>query len=98
MRHWPAPDAPVLLENIKFPEPVVEVAVEPNTKADQDKMGEALRKLAQEDPTFQVQVDDQLGQTIIKGMGELHLEVLVDRMMREYGVEANVGRPRGGLS
>jgi elongation factor G len=89
-----APDNPILLETIKFPDPVIEVAVEPNSKADQDKMGIALRKLAQEDPTFKVEVDDQLGQTKIKGMGELHLEVLVDRMMREYGVEATVGRPR----
>jgi elongation factor G len=89
-----APEAPIVLENIKFPDPVIEVAVEPNSKADQDKMGMALRKLAQEDPTFKVEVDDQLGQTKIKGMGELHLEVLIDRMMREYGVEATVGRPR----
>jgi len=89
-----APNDPILLENIKFPEPVVEVAIEPNTKADQDKMGVGLRKLAEEDPTFQIEVDDQLGQTKIKGMGELHLEVLVDRLMREHGVEATVGRPR----
>ncbi len=89
-----APNDQILLENITFPEPVVEVAIEPNTKADQDKMGMGLRKLAEEDPTFQIEVDDQLGQTKIKGMGELHLEVLVDRLMREYGVEATVGRPR----
>jgi elongation factor G len=89
-----APDAPVILETIKFPDPVIEVAVEPNSKADQDKMGMALRKLANEDPTFQIEVDDQLGQTKLKGMGELHLEVLIDRLMREYGVEATVGRPR----
>ena len=89
-----APGDPILLENISFPDPVVEVAIEPNTKADQDKMGMGLRKLAEEDPTFQIEVDDQLGQTKIKGMGELHLEVLVDRLMREYGVEARVGRPR----
>ncbi len=89
-----APNDPILLENITFPDPVVEVAIEPNTKADQDKMGIGLRKLAEEDPTFQIEVDDQLGQTKIKGMGELHLEVLVDRLMREYGVEARVGRPR----
>ena len=89
-----APNKPILLENISFPDPVVEVAIEPNTKADQDKMGLGLRKLAEEDPTFQIEVDDQLGQTKIKGMGELHLEVLVDRLMREYGVEATVGRPR----
>lgn len=89
-----APNDPIMLENITFPEPVVEVAIEPNTKADQDKMGVGLRKLAEEDPTFQIEVDDQLGQTKIKGMGELHLEVLVDRLMREHGVEATVGRPR----
>ena len=88
------PNSPVLLENISFPDPVVEVAIEPNSKADQDKMGIGLRRLAEEDPTFQIEVDDQLGQTKIKGMGELHLEVLVDRLMREYGVEARVGRPR----
>lgn len=87
-------DAPVLLEKIKFPKPVIQVAIEPNTKADQDKMGEALRKLAEEDPTFVVSVDDQLGQTIIAGMGELHLEVLVDRLMREFKVGATVGKPR----
>src|SRR5690606_8844672 len=85
---------PVILEKISFPEPVIEVAIEPNTKSDQDKMGEALRRLAEEDPTFKVQVDDKHGQTKIKGMGELHLEVLVDRMMREFGVQATVGRPR----
>ncbi len=85
---------PIVLEKITFPEPVIEVAIEPNTKADQDKMGEALRRLAEEDPTFKIEVDDKLGQTKIRGMGELHLEVLVDRMMREFGVEANVGRPR----
>ncbi len=87
-------DAPILLEKIKFPKPVIQVAIEPNTKADQDKMGEALRKLAEEDPTFVVSVDDQLGQTIIAGMGELHLEVLVDRLMREFKVDATVGKPR----
>jgi elongation factor G len=85
---------PIILENITFPEPVIEVAIEPNSKADQDKMGIGLRKLAEEDPTFKVEVDSQLGQTKIKGMGELHLEVLVDRLMREYGVQARVGRPR----
>ncbi len=89
-----APGDPIILENISFPAPVVEVAIEPNTKADQDRMGMGLRKLAEEDPTFRIEVDDQLGQTKIKGMGELHLEVLVDRLMREYGVEARVGRPR----
>ncbi len=88
------PDKPVLLERIAFPEPVIEVAIEPNSKADQDKMGIALRRLAEEDPTFKIEVDDKLSQTKIKGMGELHLEVLVDRMMREFGVQATVGRPR----
>jgi elongation factor G len=86
--------APIVLENIKFPEPVIEVAIEPNSKADQDKMALGLKKLAEEDPTFKVEVDASLGQTKIKGMGELHLEVLVDRLMREYGVQATVGRPR----
>lgn len=87
-------NSPVVLENIKFPDPVIEVAIEPNSKADQDKMALGLRKLAEEDPTFKVEVDAALGQTKIKGMGELHLEVLVDRLMREYGVQATVGRPR----
>ncbi len=85
---------PIVLEQITFPEPVISVAVEPKTKADQDKMGIALRKLAEEDPTFRVHSDEQLGQTIIEGMGELHLEVLVERMRREHKVEATVGRPR----
>lgn len=85
---------PIVLEKISFPEPVIEVAIEPNTKADQDKMGNALRRLAEEDPTFKIEVDEKLGQTKIKGMGELHLEVLVDRMQREFGVQATVGRPR----
>ena len=85
---------PVVLENITFPAPVIEVAVEPDSKADHDKMGLALRRLAEEDPTFKVEIDDKLGQTRIKGMGELHLEVLVDRLMREFGVHAKVGRPR----
>jgi len=88
------PNNQIVLENISFPEPVIEVAVEPNSQADQDKMALALRRLAEEDPTFKVEVDDKLGQTKIKGMGELHLEILVDRMKREYGVEATVGRPR----
>ena len=88
------PDHQIVLERISFPAPVIEVAIEPNTKADQDKMGVALRRLAEEDPTFLIEVDDKLGQTKIKGMGELHLEVLVDRMMREFGVQATVGRPR----
>ncbi len=89
-----APNDPIVLENISFPEPVIEVAVEPESKADQDKMGIALRRLAEEDPTFRVVVDDKLGQTKIAGMGELHLEVLVDRLMREFSVKASVGRPR----
>jgi elongation factor G len=87
-------DHQIVLEKISFPEPVIEVAIEPNSKADQDKMGVALRRLAEEDPTFKIEVDDKLGQTKIKGMGELHLEVLVDRMMREFNVGATVGRPR----
>jgi elongation factor G len=86
--------APIVLEAIDFPEPVISVAIEPKTKADQDKMAEALRKLAEEDPTFVVTVDETLGQTLIQGMGELHLEVLVDRMLREFKVGARVGRPR----
>src|SRR5690606_35791454 len=88
------PDNPIVLERISFPEPVIEVAIEPNTKGDQDKMGEALRRLAEEDPTFKVEVDDKLGQTKIRGMGELHLEALADRTMREFGVQATVGRRR----
>jgi elongation factor G len=85
---------PVLLESIKFPEPVISVAIEPKTTADQEKMGEALRKLSEEDPTFQVRTDETTAQTIISGMGELHLDVLVDRMLREFKVMANVGKPR----
>src|SRR5258705_485939 len=85
---------PIVLESIDFPKPVIEVAVEPKTKADQEKMGMALAKLAQEDPTFRVRTDIDSGQTIIAGMGELHLEIFVDRMMREYKVEANVGKPQ----
>jgi len=84
----------VVLENITFPEPVISIAIEPKSTADQDKMGEALRKLAEEDPTFRVRSDENTGQTIISGMGELHLDVLVDRMLREFKVQANVGRPR----
>lgn len=87
-------DDPVVLENIKFPEPVISVAIEPKTKADQDKMGIALSRLAEEDPTFRLNTDQETGQTIIRGMGELHLEVIVDRMMREFKVEANVGKPQ----
>ena len=88
------PSAPVVLESIRFPEPVISVAIEPKTKADQDKMGIALGRLAEEDPTFRVHYDEETGQTIISGMGELHLDVLVDRMKREYSVDANVGRPQ----
>ena len=84
----------VILENITFPEPVISVAIEPKTMADQDKMSEALHKLSEEDPTFQVRSDQETGQTIISGMGELHLEVLVDRMLREFRVQARVGRPQ----
>src|SRR5438876_10133700 len=89
-----APDRPIRLETIEFPEPVIKVAIEPKTKADQEKMATALARLAEEDPTFQVRTNEETGQTEISGMGELHLEVLVDRMLREYGVEANVGRPQ----
>ncbi len=88
------PNYPVVLESIKFPEPVIWVALEPKTKADQDRMGVALQRLAEEDPTFRVRTDEETGQTIIAGMGELHLEVLVDRMLREYKVHAKVGRPQ----
>jgi elongation factor G len=84
----------VILESIRFPEPVISVAIEPRTQADQDKLNEALHRLAEEDPTFQVRTDDQTGQLIISGMGELHLEVLVDRMLREFRVMANVGKPQ----
>ena len=84
----------VVLENISFPEPVISIAIEPKSTADQEKMGEALRKLSEEDPTFRVRSDENTGQTIISGMGELHLDVLVDRMLREFKVQANVGRPR----
>lgn len=87
-------DAPILLEKMTFPEPVIAVAVEPKTKADQDKMGSALARLAQEDPSFRVSTDTESGQTIISGMGELHLEILVDRMKREFNVVANVGAPQ----
>ena len=89
-----APDKPVKLETIVFPEPVIKVAVEPKTKSDQEKMSVALGRLAEEDPTFQVQTNEETGQTEISGMGELHLEVLVDRMRREFNVEANVGKPQ----
>jgi elongation factor G len=85
---------PIILEAMRFPNPVIDVAVEPKTKADQDKMGIALQKLAEEDPTFRVRTDPETSQTIIAGMGELHLEIIVDRMKREFKVEANVGRPQ----
>jgi elongation factor G len=87
-------DNPIILEAMKFPAPVIDVAIEPKTKADQDKLGIALNKLAEEDPTFRVHTDAETGQTIISGMGELHLEIIVDRMMREFKVDANVGRPQ----
>jgi elongation factor G len=87
-------DEPVLLESIEFPAPVIHVAVEPKTKVDQEKMGIALQKLAQEDPTFRIHTDPDSGQTIISGMGELHLEIIIDRMMREFSVQANVGKPQ----
>src|SRR5580692_744527 len=85
---------PIILESIEFPAPVISVAIEPKTKADQDKLGNALQKLSQEDPTFRVHTDPDTGQTLISGMGELHLEIIVDRMMREFGVQATVGRPQ----
>jgi len=88
------PAKPVILERMEFPEPVIEVAVEPKTKGDQEKLGVALHRLAQEDPSFRVSVDHESGQTIIKGMGELHLDIIVDRMRREFNVEANVGAPQ----
>ncbi|WP_395612304.1 elongation factor G [Allosphingosinicella sp.] len=89
-----APSAPIILERMEFPDPVIELSVEPKTKADQEKMGIALNRLAREDPSFRVSTDHESGQTIIKGMGELHLEILVDRMKREFKVEANVGAPQ----
>jgi elongation factor G len=89
-----APDGPIILESITFPEPVISVAIEPRTTIDQDKMANALQRLAEEDPTFRVRIDENTGQTLISGMGELHLEVLVDRMLREFKVGANVGKPR----
>ena len=89
-----APDAPIELETITFPEPVIAVAIEPKTKVDQEKMGAALARLGEEDPTFQIESDEETGQTLIHGMGELHLEVIVDRMLREFKVDANVGKPQ----
>jgi elongation factor G len=88
------PATPILLESIEFPEPPVSIAVEPKTKADQEKMGIALQRLAEEDPTFRIHTDDETGQTIMSGMGELHLDILVDRMKREFNVEANIGEPQ----
>jgi elongation factor G len=87
-------DDPVIMERIIFPEPVIQIAIEPKTKADQDKLSDALSKLSDEDPTFKVKVDEETGQTLISGMGELHLEILVDRMKREFKVEANIGKPQ----
>lgn len=89
-----AEDRPILLESLEFPEPVINLAVEPKSKADQDKLGSALQRLAEEDPTFQVHTDEETGQTIIAGMGELHLEIIVDRLLREFKVEANIGKPQ----
>jgi elongation factor G len=89
-----APDAPVILETIDFPDPVIAVAIEPKTKADQEKLSASLARLAEEDPTFQIESDEETGQTLIHGMGELHLEVIVDRLLREFNVDANVGRPQ----
>ncbi|HET6477186.1 MAG TPA: elongation factor G [Thermoleophilia bacterium] len=88
------PSKPVILESMEFPEPVIEVAIEPKTKADEEKLGNSLQRLAEEDPTFRVHTDEETGQTIIAGMGELHLEIIVDRLVREFGVDANVGRPQ----
>ncbi len=88
------PSHPVILESMTFPEPVIDVAIEPKTKADQEKLSTAIQKLAEEDPTFRVRLDDETGQTVIGGMGELHLDILVDRMRREFKVEANVGKPQ----
>jgi elongation factor G len=88
------PSAPIVLESMSFPDPVINVSIEPKTKSDQEKLGVAIQKLAEEDPTFSVKLDDETGQTVIGGMGELHLDILVDRMKREFKVEANVGKPQ----
>src|SRR5690554_5762251 len=88
------PAKPVVLESMTFPEPVIDVAIEPKTKGDQEKLSVAIQKLAEEDPTFRVRLDEESGQTVIGGMGELHLDILVDRMRREFKVEANVGKPQ----
>jgi elongation factor G len=87
-------NAPVILESMEFPDPVIDIAIEPKTKAEQDKLGVALQKLAEEDPTFRVSTNQETGQTVIAGMGELHLEIIVDRLLREFKVEANVGKPQ----
>jgi elongation factor G len=87
-------EQPILLESMNFPEPVVDVAIEPKTKADQDRIGDSLKRLAEEDPTFRTRIEEETGQTIISGMGELHLEVIIDRLVREFKVNANVGRPQ----
>ena len=89
-----AEDAPIILESMQFADPVIDIAVEPKTKAEQDKMSVALQKLAEEDPTFRVSTNHETGQTIIAGMGELHLEIIIDRLLREFKVEANVGKPQ----
>src|SRR5207302_2662561 len=86
--------APIRLESMSFPDPVISVAIEPKTKGDQDKLSSGLQRLAEEDPTFRVRTDEETGQTLISGMGELHLEIIVDRLTREFGVDANVGRPQ----
>jgi len=86
--------APIRLESMDFPEPVIAVAIEPKTKGDQDKLSQGLQRLAEEDPTFRVRTDDETGQTLISGMGELHLEIIVDRLLREFKVDANVGKPQ----
>src|SRR5271169_1692096 len=86
--------APIVLESIEFPAPVIQIAIEPKTKADQEKLGEALQKLAKEDPSFRVSVNKETSQTLIAGMGELHLEIIVDRMLREFKVDANIGKPQ----
>jgi len=85
---------PIVLESMEFPDPVIDIAIEPKTKADQDKLGLSLARLAEEDPTFKVRIDHETGQTVISGMGELHLEIIVDRLLREFKVEANVGKPQ----
>ena len=93
-RHHLRREAPIMLESIDFPAPVIQLAIEPKTKADQDKLGVAIGKLIQEDPTLRFSTDPETGQTILAGMGELHLEIIVDRMQREFGVGANVGKPQ----